>query len=293
MQLRTRAELWLLCCTLIWGSTFVVVKGGLDDASPLLLNSVRFLLASALFVPFALPALRAMSRAAVLRGGILGALLFAGFATQTVGLRYTTASKSAFVTGMLVVLTPIFQLLFARRPLRPGNVLGVALVTLGLYLLTSPEGSGFNVGDSLTLACAVAFALYIVLLDLYTRAHDPRALTLLQFGFTAVLSTAAAPLVEDLRFEPTPALLSTVAFLAVMATVVAIYVQTRYQRDTTPTRAAVIFSLEPVFAALLAWAVRGEALGVLGIVGGAVIVAGVLVSELSDVLFRRAQTSPE
>lgn len=292
MPSRGGAEGVLLACTAIWGSTFAITKTALDDASPLLFVAARFGLATLLLAPFVLKALRRMDRRALGRGVILGVLLFLGFATQTVGLQYTTASKSGFITGMLVVLTPIFQLLIERRAPRLGNLAGVALVTVGLYLLTSPDGSEFNVGDALTLGCAVAYAVFIVYLDVFTKEHDPSQLTFVQLAVTCLLAAASAPFLEDLRFAVDGEFLGALAYLAVFATVGALYLQARYQRETTPTRAAIIFSLEPVFAAIFAYFLRDERLGIVGVIGGGVIVTGVLLSELSDVLFRRRRPSP-
>ena len=133
MNPRTKAELFLLACTLIWGGTFVTVKSSLTDVSPLTLIALRFGIAAALFIPFCLSTLLKIDKPAALKGWMLGLLLFASFATQTIGLEYTSASKSGFITGMLVVFTPIFQLLIERRPPKLGNVIGVILVTLGLY----------------------------------------------------------------------------------------------------------------------------------------------------------------
>lgn len=291
MQQRTRAELVLLSCTLIWGSTFVVTKQGLGDASPFAFLAVRFVLASLLLLSVRWPSIRRLDRRAALRGGLLGVFLFAGFATQTVGLQYTTASKSGFITGLLVVLTPLLQIVVTRKRLAAGNVIGVVLVTGGLYLLTSPSGAGFNLGDALTVACALAFALYIVYVDVFGRASNPSQLTFMQVAVTALLSCVAMAF-EEVRIVPTATLFGSVGYLAVFATVIALGLQTHYQRDTTPTRAAVLFSLEPVFAALLGYLALDERLGALGVLGGAIIVLGVLFSQLGEARLGRGHAPP-
>jgi len=165
LKIRTKAELFLFSCTVIWGGTFVIVKSGLEDSSPLQFVAIRFTIAAILFFPFVAKSLRSISRKAWEGGIVIGSLLFLGFVSQTIGLTYTTASKSGFITGLLVVFTPIFQVVIERRAPKIGNVIGVILVTVGLYLLTSPEGSEFNIGDLLTLFCAAVFGLYIVYLD--------------------------------------------------------------------------------------------------------------------------------
>ncbi len=281
MSTRAQAELFLLSVTLIWGTTFVATKLILSHISPFLYVVIRFSLASIIFAVLTWKSVRVTTVGAAQKGFLLGVLLFTGFALQTIGLEYTTASKSAFVTGMLVVFTPLCQILIEKRAPKLGNIAGVLLVTAGLFFLTSPKGSEFNFGDALTLGCALCFALYIVYLDIFTKEHDAAQLTLIQFATAAVGGGLMAGTFEHTWIELHPTLLWWLLYLTVAATVVAIYVQTKFQKETTPTRAAVIFSVEPVIAAVFAYFVLGEVLGLPGILGGGLIVAGVLVSELS------------
>ena len=289
LRASTRAELYLLSITLIWGSTFVITKDALRDVSPFLYITLRF---SAAAIIFALlqPQVLKTGKQTLLKGGFLGFLLFVGFTLQTIGLQYTSASKSAFITGMLVVLTPVCQIIIERKAPKFGNLVGVALVTVGLYLLTSPEGSEMNVGDWLTLGCALCWALYIVYLDMYGSEHDPGRLTFAQFLVSSVGGAIGAVLFEEITWNPSVELYSAIAYLAIFATVIALYVQTRYQKETTPTRAAIIFSVEPIFAAIVAYFALGEMIGTVGVVGGGIIVVGLLVSELSDVIFVRKKS---
>ena len=286
MNRRTRAEVFLLLVTLIWGSTFVVTKYVLRDAGPFLYTLIRFLVASFIFGIVFFSRLRNIGKESATKGAILGFLLFIGFATQTVGLLYTTASKSAFITGMMVVFTPICQLLIERRPPKFGNLFGVALVMAGLYFLTSPTGSHFNLGDGLTLICALSFAIYIVCLDIFSQNCDEMHLTFMQFAVTAGLAGFAYLFFENFRLIVSLEFTLGVIYLAIFATVIALFVQARFQKDTTPTRSAVVFSVEPVIAAVAAYLVLGERLGEYGILGGGLIVAGVVVSEFSDTLFK-------
>ncbi|MCX6135242.1 MAG: DMT family transporter [Ignavibacteriales bacterium] len=281
MSSRTRAELLLLSITLIWGSTFVTSKYLLDSISPLIFIGVRFSVATVLFALFFPRKVFAAPRNAWIKGGILGVLLFIGFATQTIGLQYTGATKSAFITGMMVVFTPICQLLIERRAPKTGNIVGILLVTAGLYFLTSPGGSEFNLGDGLNLICAVTFGFYIVYLDVFSKEVDAVHLIMAQFIVCAVLGLASGFTFEAIRFVPSVDGTLALLYLIVFATIIALFVQNRYQKDTTPTRSAVIFSIEPVLAAGFAYVLLGEVLGALGVFGGALIVGGVLVSELS------------
>jgi drug/metabolite transporter (DMT)-like permease len=284
---RTRAESYLLSLTIIWGSTFVLTKFILEGASPFVYVAIRFFIASLLFAAFFFRRLRTISKDGVAKGLILGVLLFVGFVLQTIGMKFTTASKSAFVTGLMVVFTPIFQLIIERKAPKFGNIIGVVLVALGLYLLTSPKGSEFNIGDALTLLCAILFSIYTVYLSVYGKDHDPAHLTFIQFASTTILAAMAIPFLETARLNITTNFLLNLAYLAVMPTVVALYVMAKYQKYTTPTRSAIIYSMEPPFAAIFAFFIIGEQIGMIGVIGGISILSGLIVSELSDVIFTR------
>jgi drug/metabolite transporter (DMT)-like permease len=286
MTKQGKAELFLLLVTLIWGSTFVVTKYVLRDSGPFLYTTIRFLIASVIFAAVFFPQIRTINKSSFLRGSILGLLLFIGFATQTVGLLYTTASKSAFITGMMVVFTPICQMFIERRIPNPGNLIGVVLVTIGLYFLTSPTGSQFNVGDGLTLICALSFGFYIVYLDIFSQDCEPAHLTFVQFVATAMLAGISFLLFEGFRLHWSARFTMGVLYLALFATVIAIFVQAKYQKDTTPTRSAVIFSVEPVIAAIFAYFLLEEQIASAGLVGAALIMCGVIVSEFSESLLK-------
>lgn len=277
-----KAELILLSITLIWGGTFAVVKFALSDASPLTFLAVRFGAATLVFPLIYRKNYFSMDKETFLGGLLLGVLLMVGFAFQTIGLKYTTASKSAFITGLLVAFTPIAQAIIEKRMPSRGSLIGVGLVAVGLYLLTSPSGQGFNIGDLLTLFCAISYAIYIVYLDIFSKKHDVSKLTLLQLAVTGMLSITFAPFVETMHIHFTTGFLWALLYTAILATVFATYLQTKYQRDTTPTRAAIIFSMEPVMANVIAFFAFGEFVGWIGAVGGIFIIAGLLSSELLD-----------
>ncbi len=280
---RRFAESMLFLIALIWGGTFVAVKITLEDVSPLLFLFLRFLMATIIFAGLFFGRISGIKRDTLKKGVVLGVLLAAGYAFQTFGLQYTSASRSGFITGLLVVFTPMFQWVIERRKPKRGNVIGVVLVTVGLWLLTTPEGSEFNIGDGLTLVCAILFALYIVYLDLYGKEHDAIHLTFIQLAVTTVLVLAALG-AEDVTITFSPRLLMGLAYTGILATIVTTFLQTRYQKDTTPTRTAVIFTLEPVFAAIFAYLILSEMIGLIGYLGGALIFSGLLVSQLADIL---------
>ena len=289
MTAKGRAEWYLFATTFIWGGTFVIIKEGLVDLSPLLMVALRFSLASLALLPFCLRSLFRADRKAILWGFLLGFLIFAGFVLQTLGLQETTASKSSFITSMMVIFTPLFQWIFLKRRPRWGNWAAVVIVSVGLWFLTAPSGGGLNRGDLLTLLCAFVFGLFIVLLDWTTRRYDPLLLTFLQIFSPALLSWIAFFLFEQPIFRPTQAVLITLGYTAFLATVVTGYIQTRYQRDTTPTRAALIFAVEPLWAAILSFFFLQERLGAWGMFGGGLIIGGVVFSEISEVVMAQGQ----
>jgi len=264
--------------TLIWGSTFVVVKGALRDASPLPFISIRFTLAGVLL--FLVLRGGWMRFAALAHGIVLGIFLFAGYLFQTSGLLYTTPSKSAFITGFAVILVPFFQTLHGFR-LRKATVVGALLGLLGIYFLVLPSGMrAVNRGDLLTLVGATSFAVHIVLVGSYTRRFSYRHLVPVQILTVGLLAASAWPLGFGGRLNWTLALVGAILVTAVLATGFAFSVQNWAQQFTPPAHTALIFALEPVFAALSSRLVMGERLGGKIFLGSALILGGMIVSEL-------------
>ncbi len=278
---RLYAEMALFLATFIWGGTFVINKIGLLDCTPITFIAVRFWIASVVFGVIFWKQIIKIDRTTFVKGTFLGILLFLGFAGQITGLQYTTASKSGFITGMLVVFTPISQLLIERKSPTKGNIIGVILVTIGLWFLTSPEGAGFNKGDLMTLCAAFVWGPYIVYLDVFTKAHDVKQITFIQVLMTALLASMIVPFAETPTIHWTGNYVWSLLYTAILATIITTYIQAQYQKETTPTRAAIIYSAEPVVSAILAFFVLYEIIGLLGIFGGVLITTGVLVSELT------------
>lgn len=282
MTRKRKAELILLSITFIWGATFSIVKSALADVSPLFFIGIRFILAFLFILLFFQRDLKNINREEIYHSSILGILLFFGFTAQTIGLLYTSASKSAFLTGMAVIFTPIFQFIIEKKAPLLGNLIGVIIVSVGLYFLTSPRGSEFNFGDGLTIACAIVFALYIVYVDIATQRTNPLRVTFLQILINGILCLFLAFIFEDIKFTFTPKMIFALIYLSLFATVLTLYLQMRWQKETTPTKAAVIFTLEPVIAAVLAYLFLDENIGLLGVIGGATILFGLILSEVSD-----------
>jgi drug/metabolite transporter (DMT)-like permease len=284
MTAKTKAEAALAATTLVWGGTFAIVKIGMEGVSPILMVAIRFVAATFLLLLLFHRKIFPIPFPAVQKACLLGLFLFLGFVTQNIGLAITTASKSAFITGMMVIFVPMLQFVIERRSPKVGNLLGVAIVSVGLWFLTSPAGSSFNAGDALTLLCALLFAIYIVYLDVVSKEMTTFQLLFVQLASMGVYSVVAVFLFESPRIDLTPRTVMILLYLTILATLMTTWVQTRFQKETTPTRAVVIFSVEPVIASIVAYLLLGETLGVLGVLGGGLIIAGVLISELSEMI---------
>lgn len=268
--------LGLLFVSLLWGTTFVAVKEGLTDVSPLLFVGLRFLLAT--LASLALSPRLGDLRRVLRRGVLLGLVLAAGYATQTLGLVSTTPSRSAFITGLNVSLVPIWALaILGQRP-GWGSLAGLLFAIPGLWFLAAPESLGFGVGEAWTTACAALFALHVVLLARWARAAETTALLVVQLAVTAVVCLAAAAVFETPRLEPTPRLAAALGTTAILATAIALWLQVRLQPRVDPSRAAMIYATEPAFAALFAVA-WGESIPASAWLGGGLIAFGAVLSE--------------
>src|ERR671912_525177 len=257
----------LVVTTLVWGTTFFMAKDILASWPPMAYMAVRFGLAAAVLVALFSRTVARANRAEWRAGATLGLLMGTGFALQAVGQVYTTASKSAFVTGLTTPLVPFVAYAVLRA--RPGveNLVGVALASAGGLLILAPrDDAGVNVGDLLTLVSTTMFALHMTLLSVYARRFDVRQITVLQIASAAIFISLAWIAVRA----------------AAAATVAVFFLWTWGQSRTTPTHAAVIFSLEPVFATFFAVLVRGpeEWMGGRGWAGAGLVFAGIVVSEL-------------
>jgi drug/metabolite transporter (DMT)-like permease len=285
-----RADAVLIAITAFWGVTFVVVKDAVVLADPFTFLALRFSCGALLLTCVAWRAMREL--ALVRAGAFLGVLLFVGFASQTTGLQFTTPSRSAFLTGLSVLLVPFLSIAVHRRRPPPASLVGVALAVAGLWALSGGTAvgvpTGLGRGEQLTLVCALAFALHITLLERLARTYAPAPLVAVQLwvvAFLALLSLwALGP-----RLAATGALWGAVLVTGIGGSAVALLLQAWAQARTTAVRAALVFALEPVFASIYSVALGRERLGAKELVGGGLIVLGVLVSELGAQAFARAR----
>ncbi|HXJ45956.1 MAG TPA: DMT family transporter [Candidatus Dormibacteraeota bacterium] len=284
---RVRADLGLAFCTILWGSTFVVVKNSLDNSSVFLFLALRFTLAGIVMALWRPKVFRTLAREEIFAGLRLGFFMFGGYAFQSAGLQYTTASNSGFVTGSSVVLVPILFGLFWGHRFTAWVYAGALAAGFGLYYLTIPnEGvSHLNRGDVLTFVAAASYAVHIILVSEYAKEHSASALGVLQViacaGMAWVMTGIAAAIRwQPVRFVPSWSLLVGVAICAVFATAVAFSIQLWAQQYTSAGHAAILFTLEPVFAVLTSYLFLGERLAARALFGAAFVLAGILIAEL-------------
>ena len=270
-----RAHGAVLAAGVLFGSTFQVMKDAIDTAGPIPFIAVRFLIGALCLAPLAL---REPRQRGVVRAGVAcGAALLVGYIFQTVGLQYTSASVSAFITYMLVVLVPVIAAVTVRRLPTTPTIAGVLLATAGLFLLTG-RGVGLGRGELLTLGCAVAFAVHIVLLSEWSptfstaAAHrDPTWRSSASWPSSSGCSPAGTPSRPTSGWPPrTPASSSRPLAFAL---------QVWGQRQIGPTRTALLLMIEPVAAAVFGYA-AGDRLGAAGVVGALLILGGIIVAEV-------------
>lgn len=282
------ATLGVLFTAFIWGVEFVLIHNAIAILEPHSFNVVRFGIAS-LFVWLCLLFWKTRSgfnRRMIWHGGLLGLLLYLGFSLQTFGLLYTSVSNCAFITSLNVVLVPIMALFVLGDRPRLLTLVGVFVAAAGLYLLTAAGAEAINIGDLLTLVCAVMFALHIVYTGKYSRQHETLHLILVQLLTVTIFSLGSALLFEDwsrlldVKVVGNPDVLFAGFFAAILGTGLAILLQTLAQVHLSSTRVALIYSLEPVFAALTAFLVLNEQLPAAAGLGAGMILAGILLAEL-------------
>jgi drug/metabolite transporter (DMT)-like permease len=288
-----KAELMLFSATFIWGATFIFTKVGLDDCPPSLFVIIRFCIALLLSLAFFGKHLKSIDRVIFKRGAILGLLFGGGFLLQTYGLSYTTVSKSAFITGMTVPITPFVFYLIQRKPIQLWSKIGVGVSSIGLYIFTDPSLDNINLGDFLTLLSTFFWAFYITLMDKYTKTNRGFNLTaayvVMQFIAATPLAVVSFFILDfgDIYFNPTKDLFIALAFNGILASFFVTFIHTGVQKYTTPVKAALIFSLEPVIAGFIAALTLSEYLNIREYIGASIMMTGLFISEIGGFFEKR------
>jgi drug/metabolite transporter (DMT)-like permease len=302
--MKLRAYLLMLFVVAVWGSTFVLIKGALADATPAAFNLVRMTLAFVLLAIIYHRSWRGIQRGHLASGALVGLCLAGGYQFQTIGLVRTTPSKSAFITGLVVVLVPLFSSIPRLRP--PGAraprwnaYMGAALAFVGILLLTAPavhvhgrtsaltgfgsilpDFSSINFGDALTFGCSISFALHCLALSHVSPRISFQPLALLQVGFCAVFMAISLPFIEHPHIHFTSQLLLALGIAAALATAAAFSIQSWAQSILPSTHIALLLTLEPVFAWITSFIVTGERFGLRPTSGALLILAAIALTEL-------------
>jgi drug/metabolite transporter (DMT)-like permease len=284
-----KADLLLLLTALIWGVAFVAQRAGMDHMGPFIYNAVRFGLGALTLVPVIWyrqkkgledHAFQEKDSGYLLKAGIIsGLLLFVGSSLQQVGIVYTTAGKAGFITGLYVVIVPVLGLIWRQRP-GSGVWAGAVLAALGLYLLTISNGLQIELGDFLVFLCAIAFALHVLAIGWLVTKVDCVKLAALQFIVTAVLSFAVAFIFEDILLSALVDGIIPILYGGIMSAGVAYTLQIVAQRQAPPAHAAIILSLESVFAVVAGWIILSEVLAGREIAGCLLMFAGMLSAQI-------------
>jgi drug/metabolite transporter (DMT)-like permease len=275
---RAMAVVALIAVTAVWGVTFVQVKDAVELYPLFAFLAVRFAIATLTLVVPGAARVRTLGRRGGAAGALLGLLLAGGYVLQTAGLERTTVSSTGFVTGMYVVLTPLIAVLLLRSRIGATAWLGVAISTAGLALLSGIHGGSAG-GDLLVLAGAAVYSVQIVLMERYAPRYDPLAFTLVEMAAACVGLAVVAVARGELGLPHGLTVWGALVVTGVFASALAFLVQTWAQRRTSATRTALIFALEPVFAAVFGITLAGDRLGALGWTGCAAIMAGILLAE--------------
>lgn len=281
MSKQLKANLSLLFVTVVWGSSFILTKNSLDHLSTYNFLAIRFAISSILSFIIFRKNLMSIDKQTIKYGILTGIILFGGYAFQTGGLNYTSASKSGFISGFSVIIVPIFSAFLLKIRPTISAIIGVVFAIIGLAFLTMDSNISLNIGDFYTLLCAFMFALHIIYISKYTVECDSVNLALIQIFIVGFLSLIFSILFETPTIPKGTDVWISILILAILATTVAFVIQTTMQRHTTATHTALIFTAEPVFSAIFAFVIAGEILTTGGIFGSLLILLGMLISELN------------
>jgi len=273
------ADLALLMVAIVWGSGFIVTKNALDNIGPYYLLFFRFIVASSLLALITFKKLKNASKQDIKAGIIIGLFLFAGFATQTVGLQYTEAGKQAFITSTNVVMVPFIYWAISKKRPDKFEVFAAILCFIGIGILSLNSDFSINIGDLLTLICAVLFACHISSTGYFAKELDPYVISVVQMATAAILSLIFALIFEGTNFPLEGKTLIPILYLALFSTMAAFLIQTVAQKYTSSTHAAIILSLEAVFGSTFAIIFLKEAVTIKYFIGCMAILISVITAE--------------
>ena len=300
-----RAEVYLLLTTVFWSGTFVFTKFALDNTDPVFFVTLRFALAALLCLALWYKKLRTLEHDAMQAGVILGAFYGIGFFFQTWGLQYTTISKSAFITGMVVVFIPATNYILQRKKVEFVHTLALIIAIAGMYFLTNPDLGALNYGDVMTLCASILWSFYIPYLDKVSTVHATREnfteqLVTIQFTTTLLLGILVHIVVYSfslqntfqlglLRVSPDATLYVSLIYTALIGSIASTTIQTKYQRYVPPVKAGIIFALEPIFASAIAYFTNNERLNNQEFIGAGLMIVAVVFADVGKMFIHRAK----
>lgn len=274
------SDLSLLFVALVWGGGFVAVKDALNTMTPMVLMALRFTIAALILYVFLHKWIGKITISDWKKGAVVGTFLFTAFAAQTYGLQYTTASKQGFLTAVYVVVVPLLAWIIYRKRPSTKAFIGSAITLAGIGLISLNSEFSLNIGDSLTLLCAVLFAAHILSIEYFAKSMETVKLAFIQIAVAAVMCIIFALLTEPIPTEISTRAWSAILYLAVFSTFACFTVQTIAQKYTSSSHASIIMSLESVFAALLGVVLLSEEMTLKMVIGCVMIFAAILIVEV-------------
>lgn len=279
--IKALSALGLIVTTIIWGSAFVVMKNSVDIISPTYLLALRFTIASMALVAVFFKRLKLVNKTEILCGSLLGVFLFVSYLLQTYGVKYTTASKNAFITTLYVIIVPFLHWFFNKKRPSVNNIGAAVIAVFGLALISLEGDLSINIGDLLTLFCGLFFAFHIVFVDRYTNHHDPVRLTVIQMVAAAILSWVLAPIMEGTQDFTVinGSMLIGLLYLGIFSTMICFLLQNVGQKHLSPNTTSIILSFEAVFGLVFSVIFLGEEVTPKLMAGCILLFSSVILSE--------------
>ncbi|MBU4485031.1 DMT family transporter [bacterium] len=274
------AVLGLFLVSFFWGFTFILVKWVVAEIDVYNYLFLRFLVALLFMAIIFWKKILKVEFKTVLAAFVLSIFMGGAYIFQTEGLQYTTASNSALITGLYLVLVPLFLMIFYRSKMHINSIIGALIALVGLYLLTQYSWTGFNVGDGVTLLCALSVTWHLILMGKFTHKHKLIPLVVFQFFFITLFCGGATLIKGTFSLDLSNLTIFTIIVTAIFATVFAFMVQVAAQRIIDPARTGIIFAMEAVFGVIFAYLLGNETLTKLALVGATLMVFGMIISEL-------------
>lgn len=279
--IKALSALGLIVTTIIWGSAFVVMKNSVDIISPTYLLALRFTIASIALIAVFFKRLKLVNKTEILCGSLLGVFLFVSYLLQTYGVKYTTASKNAFITTLYVIIVPFLHWFFNKKMPSVNNIGAAVIAVFGLALISLEGDLSINIGDLLTLFCGLFFAFHIVFVDRYTDHHDPVRLTVIQMVAAAILSWVLAPIMEGTQDFTVinGSMLIGLLYLGIFSTMICFLLQNVGQKHLSPNTTSIILSFEAVFGLVFSVIFLGEEVTPKLMAGCILLFSSVILSE--------------